>query len=82
MAKVPAGRRDELKTAFWEIFDPTDDICPGQEAVSAAQAGIDGFARRYHSEFPAAVRCLLSDRQALTAHLRFPSTGAGSATPT
>ena len=73
LAKVPAGRRDELKAAFWAIFDLPEDIEPGQGAVSAAQAGIDGFARRHQSEFPAAVKCLLADRAALTAHLRFPT---------
>ncbi len=73
VAKVPAGRRDEIKAAFWEIFDLPEDIEPGQEAVNAAQAGIDGFARRYDRELPAAVRCLLTDRQALTAHLRLPA---------
>ena len=72
-AKVPAGRRDELKAAFWEIFNLGDDIEPGEGAVRHAQANIDSFARRYQSEFPAAVRCLLTDRQALTAHLRFPA---------
>ena len=73
VAKVPAGHRDEIKAAFWELFDLPDDIEPGQAAVQHAQAGIDGFARRYHNEFPAAVKCLLSDRQAPTAHLRFPT---------
>jgi transposase-like protein len=73
LAKVPAGRRDEIKAAFWAIFDPDDGIEPGEGAVRAAQAGIDAFARRYEREFPAAVRCLLSDRAALTAHLRFPA---------
>ncbi len=73
LAKVPAGRRDELKAAFWAIFDLPDGTEPGQGAVNAAQASIDGFARRYQSEFPAAVKCLLTDRAALTAHLRFPT---------
>jgi transposase-like protein len=50
-----------------------DDIEPGHRAVRTAQAGIDAFARRYQHEFPAAVKCLLTDRQALTAHLRFPA---------
>ena len=73
LAKVPAGRRDELKAAFWKIFDPADDTEPGDGAVRHAQANIDGFARRYQHEFPAAVKCLLADRQALTAHLRLPA---------
>jgi putative transposase len=73
LAKVPADRRDEIKTAFWQIFDLDDDIEPGERAVRAAQANIDAFARRYEREFPAAVKCLLTDRHALTAYLRFPT---------
>lgn len=38
-----------------------------------AQANIDRFARRYGRESPTAVRCLRTDRQALTADLRFPA---------
>ena len=72
LAKVPAERRDELKAAFWQIFELPEDIEAGAQAVSAAQAGIDAFARRYERELPAAVKCLLADRQALTAYLRFP----------
>jgi putative transposase len=73
MAKVPAERRDEIKAAFWELFDLPDDTEPGERAVHLAQANIDGFARRYEREFPTAVDCLLTDRQALTAYLRFPA---------
>lgn len=73
LAKVPAERRDELKAAFWEIFDLADGVEPGEAAVRAAQANIDGFVRRYEPEFPAAIKCLVTDRQALTAYLRFPA---------
>ena len=73
LAKVPAARRDELKAAFWEIFALPEDTEAGEAAVRAAQAGIDAFARRHERELPAAVKCLLTDRQALTAHLRFPA---------
>lgn len=73
LAKVPAERRDEIKVAFWELFDLPEDIEPGDRAVRMAQANIDGFARRYEREFPTAVRCLQTDRQALTAYLRFPT---------
>jgi transposase-like protein len=73
LAKVPAERRDEMKTAFWELFDLPDDVEPGEGAVRHVQANIDGFARRYEREFPTAVKCLLTDRQALTAYLRFPA---------
>ena len=73
LAKVPAEHSDELKTAFWEIFNLPEDIEAGDTAVNAAQANIDAFARRYEREFPAAVKCLLTDRRALTAYLRFPA---------
>ncbi len=73
LAKVPAERSDEIKTAFWAIFALPEDIEAGAHAVAAAQAGIDAFARRYGREFPAAVKCLLADRRALTAYLRFPA---------
>ena len=72
LAKVPAERRDEIKTAFWELFDLAD-VEPGEDAVAIVQANIDRFARRYDREFPTAVKCLLTDRQALTAYLRFPA---------
>jgi putative transposase len=73
LAKVPAERRDELKAAFWELFDLPEDAEPGERAVRLVQTNIDGFARRYEREFPTAVKCLLTDRQALTAYLRFPA---------
>ena len=45
LAKVPAEHSDELKAAFWEIFNLPEDTQPGEAAVNAAQAGIDAFAR-------------------------------------
>jgi putative transposase len=72
-AKVPAQRREEVKAAFWEIFDLPEDPEPGERAVRPVQANIDGFARRYEREFPTAVKCLRTDRQALTAYLRSPT---------
>jgi putative transposase len=49
-----------------------DEIDAGQAAVDHVQRNIDAFAARYGKRFPAAVRCLLDDRTALTAYLRFP----------
>ena len=37
-----------------------------------AQAKIDSFATRWRDSYPAAVRCLLDDRDSLTVYLRFP----------
>src|SRR4029079_18320233 len=45
---------------------------PGQELVTAVQARIDAFAETYGKLYPAAVKCLLTDRQQLTSYLRFP----------
>jgi hypothetical protein len=36
------------------------------------QARPDAFARRWRVSYPAAVRCLLDDRESLTVYLRFP----------
>ena len=37
------------------------------------QARIDVFASKYGQLYPAAVKCLLSDREQLTSYLRFPA---------
>ena len=34
---------------------------------------IDAFADKYRALYPAAVKCLLTDREGLTAYLRFPA---------
>ena len=44
---------------------------PGPDAVAFVQSGIDAFARRWRDSYPAAVRCLLADRDSLTVYLRF-----------
>jgi len=71
LAKVPKDHQAAIKGEFWGLFD---DIAaePGQGAVDEAQHRIDAFCDRHHKAFPAAVRCLQDDRQALTAFLRFP----------
>jgi transposase-like protein len=76
LAKVPAEAQTELRDAYWAIFD-TDTLIaagmtPGHELVAAVQARIDTFAETYARAFPAAVKCLLTDRQQLTSYLRFP----------
>jgi putative transposase len=71
LAKVPAHAQGEVKAAYWAIFDIPADT-PPQKAEALAQQRIQTFAASYHTTYPAAVRCLLDDRQALTAYLRFP----------
>jgi transposase-like protein len=72
LAKVPVAAQAEVKKAFWALFDMPDDIKPGPAAEVLAQQRIDAFAATYAKTYPAAVRCLLDDRHALTVYLRFP----------
>jgi len=76
LAKVPADAQEEIRGAYWAIFDTAEltaaGIQPGQRLVTAVQARIDSFAQKYAKRYPAAVRCLLSDCEQLTSYLRFP----------
>jgi putative transposase len=71
LARVPAHAQDEVKAAFWQIFDDiTAD--PGQLAVDEARRRAEAFADRYGKRYPAAVACLLDSLPELTTFLRFP----------
>jgi putative transposase len=76
LAKVSVDAQDEIRAAYWSIFDIDDllarGIAPGPKLVAAVQKRIDAFAERYASAFPSAVKCLLTDREQLTSYLRFP----------
>ncbi len=74
LAKVPAGMQAEVKDAYWKIFD-TEDLTtpPGPKLVEIIDARIDAFAERYRGIYPAAAKILLTDREGLTAYLRFPA---------
>src|ERR1039457_1141185 len=71
LAKVPATAQQEIRGAYWEIFDTAAltgaGMKPGQRLVSTVQARIDAFAEKYCKFYPAAVRCLLSDCEQLPA---------------
>ena len=64
----------EVKDAYWAIFD-TEDLKtpPGPRLVEIIDHRIDEFAARYRALYPAAVKILLTDREGLTAYLRFPA---------
>ena len=68
LAKVPKNAHAD----YWAIFDLPESVAPGLEAVAIAQQRIDAFAQRWRDSYPAAVRCLLADRDSLTVYLRFP----------
>ena len=76
LAKVPAQAQRELRDAYWATFDTEDLIVaglqPGPGLVAAVQRRIDAFAEKYGRAYPAAVKCLLTDRDQLTSYLRFP----------
>jgi putative transposase len=74
LAKIPAGMQAEVKDAWWALFD-TDEVktSPGPDLVALIDARIDAFAGKYRALYPAAVKILLTDRQGLTAYLRFPA---------
>jgi transposase-like protein len=77
LAKIPAEAQAEIKTAYWQTFDITEDQLaahpPGPKLVEFVQARIDTFATTYGGRYPAAVKCLLTDRAQLTSYLRFPA---------
>ncbi|BBX99201.1 hypothetical protein AWC15_01840 [Mycobacterium lacus] len=72
LAKVPKNAQADVKADYWAIFDLPEDVEPGIDAVKLAQSRIDVFVKRWRDSYPAAVRCLLDDRESLTVYLRFP----------
>lgn len=80
LAKVPTEAQTEVKNAYWKLFDVDDvldgkdgpQLVPGPDLVAFVQARIEVFATTYASRYPAAVKCLLTDREQLTSYLRFP----------
>ncbi len=74
LAKIPEGAQEQIRGEYWKLFDTTDlGIEPGPELVAVVQARLDAFAERHRGAYPAAVKCLLSDREQLTSYLRFPA---------
>jgi putative transposase len=74
LAKVPAGMQGEIKDAYWKLFD-TEDLKtqPGPRLVELVDNRITEMAGRYAATYPSAMKCLLADREGLTAYLRFPA---------
>ena len=64
----------EIKDAYWKLFD-TEDLKtqPGPRLVELVDHRITEMAGRYAATYPAAMKCLLADREGLTAYLRFPA---------
>jgi hypothetical protein len=71
-AKIPKHAQAEVKADYWAVFDVPDTVAPGLDAVRYVQARLDSFARHWRDSYPAAVKCLLADRDSLTVYLRCP----------
>ena len=74
LAKIPAGMQAEVKDAYWKIFDTGDlKTPPGPKLAELIDARISEMAARYGPTYPAAMKCLTTDREGLSAYLRFPA---------
>jgi len=74
VAKIPAGMQAEVKDAYWKIFDTEDLKTPsGPRLVEIIDARISDMAAKYGSTYPSAMKALTTDREGLTAYLRFPA---------
>jgi putative transposase len=73
LAKIPAGMQAEIRDGYWAVFDTADLTTePGPRLVELIDARLTAFATRYTTTYPAAMKILLTDREGLTAYLRFP----------
>jgi len=74
LAKVPAGMQAEVKDAYWALSGAGGlKTQPGPRLVELAGHRITEMAGRYAATYPPAMKCLLADRDGLTAYLRFPA---------
>jgi transposase-like protein len=73
-AKIPTGMQPEIRDGYWALFDTTDlSVEPGPRLVELVDKRIDAFAAKYRDLYPAAMKLLPTDREGLTAYLRFPT---------
>jgi len=73
LAKIPAGMQAEIRHGYWAVFDTADlNTEPGPRLVELIDARLGAFATRYAATYPAAMKILRTDREGLTAYLRFP----------
>ena len=64
----------EVKDAYWKIFDTRElKTPPGPRLVEIVDARISEMAGRYSATYPSAMKCLTTDKEGLTAYLRFPA---------
>jgi putative transposase len=74
LAKIPAGMQAEVKDAYWKIFDTGElKTPPGPRLVELVDARISEMAAKYSATYPSAMKCLTTDKEGLSAYLRFPA---------
>ncbi|TMR35756.1 IS256 family transposase [Nonomuraea zeae] len=74
MAKTPAGMQAEIRDRYWAVFDTNDlKTEPGPQLVELIDHRLSEFIDRYRATYPAAMKILDTDREGLTAYLRFPA---------
>jgi hypothetical protein len=64
----------EVKDAYWAVFD-TEELKtpPGPKLTEIIDARLTEMAARYAATYPTTMKCLTTDREGLTAYLRFPA---------
>jgi putative transposase len=72
--RSPPECRPRPRDAYWAIFD-TDGLKtpPGPRLAEIIDARIAEMAAKYSPAYPSAMKCLTTDREGLTAYLRFPA---------
>jgi hypothetical protein len=74
LVKIPAGMQAEIRDGYWACFDTAEvNTGPGPRLVELVDARLTAFAERYGTTYPAAMKIVLTDREGLTAYLRFPA---------
>ncbi|MQY21408.1 IS256 family transposase [Nocardia macrotermitis] len=74
LAKIPVGMQAEIRDGYWACFD-TEKLptAPGPKLVELIDTRLAKFEKRYARAYPAAMKILATDRDGLTAYLRFPT---------
>lgn len=70
LAKVSKHDQDEVKAAYWGIFD--DAEVSGEAAIAKARRRAEEFSTAYEARYPTAVECLNDDLTSLLTYLHFP----------
>ena len=74
LAKIPTAMQPEIRDGYWAVFDiddATTEPCP--RLLELVGVRLTAFGARYGTTCPVAMKILLTDRQGLTACLRFPA---------